>query len=163
MLMWPISTRVNKPRTTTIVEPIERQCELQAEAIMLPDYERHFLAHQRVAYLATADSRAVPHVVPVCFAIFEDTLYITIDEKPKRLSCFALKRLKNIAENPAVAVVVDRYDEDWARLGWVMLRGSSRNPEPRNRTPGGAVAAAFPLPAARRDADCKVSRYRRSH
>jgi len=22
-----------------------------------------------------------------------------------------------------VAVVVDRYDEDWARLGWVMLRG----------------------------------------
>ena len=123
MLMWPISTRVNKPRTTTIVEPIERQCESQAEAIMLPDYERHFLAHQRVAYLATADSRAVPHVVPVCFAIFEDTLYITIDEKPKRLSGFALKRLKNIAENPAVAVVVDRYDEDWARLGWVMLHG----------------------------------------
>ena len=122
MLMWPISTRVNKPRTTTIVEP-KRQNESQAEAIMLPDYERHFLAHQRVAYLATADSRAVPHVVPVCFAIFEDTLYITIDEKPKRLSGFALKRLKNIAENPAVAVVVDRYDEDWARLGWIMLRG----------------------------------------
>ena len=22
-----------------------------------------------------------------------------------------------------VAVVVDRYDEDWTRLGWVMLRG----------------------------------------
>src|SRR5258707_7025975 len=90
---------------------------------MLSDCERQFLAHQRVAYLATADSRAVPHVVPVCFAIFEDTLYITIDEKPKRLSGFALKRLKNIAENPAVAVVVDRYDEDWARLGWVMLHG----------------------------------------
>jgi PPOX class probable F420-dependent enzyme len=31
--------------------------------------------------------------------------------------------LRNIDENPAVAVVVDRYDEDWARLGWVMLRG----------------------------------------
>lgn len=26
-------------------------------------------------------------------------------------------------ENPAVAVVVDRYDEDWSRLGWVMLHG----------------------------------------
>jgi hypothetical protein len=48
--------------------------------------QRQFLAHQRVAYLATADSRAVPHVVPVCFAIVEHTLYITIDEKPKRLS-----------------------------------------------------------------------------
>jgi PPOX class probable F420-dependent enzyme len=34
-----------------------------------------------------------------------------------------LKRVKNIAENPAVAVVVDRYDEDWARLGWVLLHG----------------------------------------
>jgi PPOX class probable F420-dependent enzyme len=90
---------------------------------MLSDCERQFLAHQRVAYLATADSRAVPHVVPVCFAIVEHTLYITIDEKPKRLSSLGLKRLRNIAENPAVAVVVDRYDEDWARLGWVMLRG----------------------------------------
>ena len=90
---------------------------------MLTDCQRQFLTHQRVAYLATADSRAVPHVVPVCFATVERTLYITIDEKPKRHSSLALKRLRNIAENPAVAVVVDRYDEDWARLGWVMLRG----------------------------------------
>src|SRR5947208_8441687 len=90
---------------------------------MLSDDERRFLAHQRVAYLATADRRAVPHVVPVCFAIVERALYITIDEKPKRVSSLALKRLRNIAENPAVAVIVDRYEEDWARLGWVMLRG----------------------------------------
>jgi PPOX class probable F420-dependent enzyme len=31
--------------------------------------------------------------------------------------------VKNILENPAAAFVADRYDEDWARLGWVMLRG----------------------------------------
>ena len=90
---------------------------------MLSQGERRFLAHQRVAHLATADRRAVPHVVPVCFAISEHTLYVTIDEKPKRRAGAALKRLRNIAENPAVAVIVDRYDEDWARLGWVMLRG----------------------------------------
>src|SRR2546427_2928638 len=90
---------------------------------MLSDDERRFLAHQRIAHLATADRRAVPHVVPVCFAIRERTLYITIDEKPKRRPGTALKRLRNIAENPAVAVVVDRYDEDWTRLRWVMLRG----------------------------------------
>jgi PPOX class probable F420-dependent enzyme len=90
---------------------------------MLSDGERRFLAHQRIAHLATADARAVPHVVPVCFALTENTLYITIDEKPKRRSGTALKRLTNIIENPAVAVVVDRYDEDWARLGWVMLHG----------------------------------------
>jgi PPOX class probable F420-dependent enzyme len=61
----------------------------------------------------------------VCFAISQRTLYITIDEKPKRVSGTGLKRLKNIAENPAVAVVVDRYDEDWALLGWVMLSGTA--------------------------------------
>jgi PPOX class probable F420-dependent enzyme len=95
---------------------------MAVEASMLSDGERRFLAHQRIAHLATADSRAVPHVVPVCFAMSDATLYITIDEKPKRSST-ALKRLRNIAENPAVAVVVDRYDEDWVMLGWVMLHG----------------------------------------
>jgi PPOX class probable F420-dependent enzyme len=92
---------------------------------MLSDRERQFLDHRRIGHLATADRRAVPHVVPVCFAISQRTLYITIDEKPKRVPGTALKRLKNIAENPAVAVVVDRYDEDWALLGWVMLSGTA--------------------------------------
>ena len=90
---------------------------------MFSEVERRFLSHQRIAHLATADRRAVPHVVPVCFVILEGTLYITIDDKPKRTSTVSLKRLRNIAENPMVAVVVDRYDEDWTRLGWVMLRG----------------------------------------
>ena len=90
---------------------------------MLSDRERRFLDARRVAHLATADGRAFPHVVPVCFAIEERTLYVTVDEKPKRPAAAPLKRLRNIAENPKVALVVDRYDEDWARLGWVMLRG----------------------------------------
>jgi PPOX class probable F420-dependent enzyme len=38
-------------------------------------------------------------------------------------SARGLKRLRNIAENPVAAFVADRYDENWARLGWVMLRG----------------------------------------
>src|SRR5262249_27345958 len=90
---------------------------------MVSDGERRFLAQQRIAHPPTAYRRAVPHIVPVCYAIFERTLYITIDEKPKRRPAAALKRLRNIAENSAVAVIVDRYDEDWARLGWVMLHG----------------------------------------
>jgi PPOX class probable F420-dependent enzyme len=96
---------------------------VSVDASKLSDGERRFLAHRRIAHLATADSRAVPHVVPVCFVMSEGTLYITIDEKPKRHPNAALKRLRNIAENPVVAVVADRYDEDWALLGWVMLRG----------------------------------------
>jgi PPOX class probable F420-dependent enzyme len=85
--------------------------------------ERRFLAACRVGHLATADGRAQPHVVPVCYAVSGASLYVTVDEKPKREA--PLKRLRNIAENPAVAVVVDRYDEDWTRLGWVMLRGEA--------------------------------------
>ena len=90
---------------------------------MPSERERRFLAHCRVAHLATADAQAMPHVVPVCFALAGDTLYITIDAKPKRRPGATLKRLANIAANPAVAVVADRYDEDWSRLGWVMLLG----------------------------------------
>jgi PPOX class probable F420-dependent enzyme len=94
-----------------------------ADRHVLSDHERRFLLTRRVGHLATADSAAVPHVVPVCFAISQATLYITIDAKPKRVAGPALKRVRNIARNPMVAIVVDRYDEDWTRLGWVMLRG----------------------------------------
>ncbi len=89
---------------------------------MLSERERRFLNRRKVGHLATADRRGAPHVVPVCFAIEGEALYITVDEKPKRADV-PLKRLRNIADNPAVAVVVDRYDDDWTRLGWVMLRG----------------------------------------
>jgi PPOX class probable F420-dependent enzyme len=91
---------------------------------MLSERERQFIERHRVAHLATADQRAEPHVVPVCFALAEATLYITVDEKPKRAAT-SLKRLRNIAENPQVAVIVDHYAEDWSRLGWVMLRGAA--------------------------------------
>ncbi|MGC1408547.1 MAG: TIGR03668 family PPOX class F420-dependent oxidoreductase [Acetobacteraceae bacterium] len=90
---------------------------------MLSSEHVAFLASQRVGRLATADARGNPHVVPVCFAIESATLYVTIDEKPKRASARPLKRLRNMIDNPSVAFVADRYDEDWRRLGWVMLRG----------------------------------------
>jgi PPOX class probable F420-dependent enzyme len=93
------------------------------EAAMLTSRQQRFLETRRVARLATADARGAPHVVPVCFAVADGTLYVTIDEKPKRRTGAPLKRLRNIAENPAVAVVADHYDEDWTRLGWVMLQG----------------------------------------
>ncbi len=91
----------------------------------MTEAERNFVAHYRIGHLATADAAGVPHVVPVCFVVAGDDLYITIDGKPKQGTATDLKRLRNIAANPAVAVVVDRYDEDWTRLGWVMLRGKA--------------------------------------
>ena len=90
---------------------------------MLAERERAFLLGRRVARLASADARGEPHVVPVCFAMAGETVYITVDEKPKQKSGRTLKRIRNLVENPAVALVVDHYEEDWRRLGWVMLRG----------------------------------------
>jgi PPOX class probable F420-dependent enzyme len=92
---------------------------------MLTDRQRAFLASQRVARLATADAAGRPHVVPICYALIRDEVYFTIDEKPKKKPT-ALKRLANLRANPFAALVVDRYDEDWSRLGWVMVRGSAK-------------------------------------
>ena len=89
---------------------------------MLGDRERRFLETRRVAHLATADANAVPHVVPVCFGLADDTVYIAIDQKPKRPGA-RLKRLANLTANPHAAMVFDHYAEDWRRLGWVMLHG----------------------------------------
>ena len=89
---------------------------------MLSEQQARFLASRRVGHLATADARAAPHLVPVCFVASESALYITIDRKLKG-DIRALKRLRNIVENPIAAFVADRWDEDWTRLGWVMLRG----------------------------------------
>lgn len=89
---------------------------------MLTDQQRAFLAAQRVARLATADAAGRPHVVPICYALIRDNVYFTIDEKPKKKPR-ELKRLANLRANPQAALVVDRWDEDWSRLGWVMLRG----------------------------------------
>lgn len=89
---------------------------------MLTDGQRRFLDRCRVGRLATADRTGRPHVVPVCYAIRDEALYITLDEKPKRQGV-APKRLRNLGENPEAAVIVDHYEEDWSRLGWIMLRG----------------------------------------
>ena len=61
--------------------------------------------------------------MPVCFAYLDGRIYIAIDEKPKR--SLRLKRLRNIEENPQVAIVLDRYDEDWSRLAWVFVQGTA--------------------------------------
>ena len=89
---------------------------------MVDERQRRFVETRRVGHLATADAGGAPYLVPVCFGLAGDTLYITIDEKPKRRDV-PMKRVRNILENPNAAFLVDRYDEDWTRLGWVMLRG----------------------------------------
>ena len=90
---------------------------------MLTDEQRQFLETARVARLATADADGLPHVVPVCHAVVGDRVFFTIYEKPKRRDNRDLKRLANIKVNPKAALVADHYDEDWSKLGWVMVQG----------------------------------------
>ena len=80
----------------------------------------------RVAHLATADRSGQSHVIPICFVFDGKYFYSPIDEKPKRVAPLKLQRLKNIADNPDVALVVDRYDEDWRKLAYLLIFGKAR-------------------------------------
>ncbi len=80
----------------------------------------------RVGHLATADKNGQPHVIPICFVFDGKIFYSPIDEKPKRAAPAKLKRLRNIAENPHVALLIDRYDEDWRKLAYLLIFAKAR-------------------------------------
>jgi PPOX class probable F420-dependent enzyme len=110
---------------------------------MEPSDARARFADARVARLATVRADGRPHLVPICFALDGDTLYTAVDHKPKRSR--ALQRLENIAANPAVSLLADRYAEDWSQLWWVRADGIARIAEPG----GAAHARAVELLCAR--------------
>ena len=91
--------------------------------LSLSPADRAFLHQARVGHLATASADGVPHVVPVCFVFDGACVYSAIDAKPKRVSAPKLRRLQNIQANPRVSFLVDRYDEDWKRLRYVLIFG----------------------------------------
>jgi PPOX class probable F420-dependent enzyme len=100
---------------------------------------RERFAAARVARLATADLEGRPHLVPVVFALAGDCVYSVVDAKPKRTT--VLRRLRNVRENPAVALLVDHYDdEDWERLWWVRADGQGRVLDPGEGEARRAVA-----------------------
>lgn len=101
-------------------------------------------AEGRVARLATVTRSGDPHIVPIVFALLGDTVYTSVDAKPK--STTALRRLENMAANPNVAVLVDHYSEDWARLWWVRADGTARPAEADEaRTAVERLAARYPV------------------
>jgi PPOX class probable F420-dependent enzyme len=92
----------------------------------IPRTIRAKLEDARVARLATLDARLRPHIVPVCFAYDGKVFYTAIDQKPKRVVPERLTRLRNILAAPQVALLIDRYDEDWTQLWYVLIRGKAK-------------------------------------
>ncbi len=85
--------------------------------------EARFVRRARVARLGTASGDGQPNVVPVCFEALDGRVYIGLDSKPKSVAHLRLRRVRNILENPRVSFLVDRYSDDWERLGYVMISG----------------------------------------
>jgi PPOX class probable F420-dependent enzyme len=109
------------------------------------DEARERVAAARVARLATADAAGRPHLVPIVFALAGETIYSAVDAKPKRTT--GLRRLANVRENPAVALLVDHYEEDWERLWWVRAEGRGRvldSSDPEARRAVDLLSARYP-------------------
>ena len=99
-----------------------------------------FIQEQRSARLATSDTTGLPHVVPVCYAFDGARFYISLDEKPKRVEVMKLRRVRNILARPDVALLIDRYDDDWSRLGYVLAQARATLLAPA--APGHAAGVA---------------------
>lgn len=117
---------------------------------MTPEEARERFSAARIARLATADAAGRPHLVPIVFAVEGDRVYSVVDAKPKRTG--ALRRLANVRENPAVALLVDHYDDDWSALWWARADGHARVLEPDQpeaRQAVGLLSRRYPQQQAR--------------
>jgi PPOX class probable F420-dependent enzyme len=88
-------------------------------------YLKMIIDKATVARLATVDSECMPHLIPVVFVFDNDCYFIPIDEKTKRSKPENLKRVKNIQQNPNVALLIDEYNEDWTKLYFIMIQGKA--------------------------------------
>ena len=93
------------------------------DRIILTQAEIAFVLAQRVAHLATASAEGHPHVIPVCYAFDGQRFYTPLDEKPKRVTGNQLRRVRNIEARHEASLVIDQYDDDWTRLGYVLIHG----------------------------------------
>lgn len=118
---------------------------------VLTPAERAFLADARTATLATINPYGHPRLVPVCFVLAplevrgRPVLHTPIDEKPKSTTDpYALARVRDIRERPAVSLLVQRWSENWDELAWLRMTGRAEVVEPDPRDVGArAVARAL--------------------
>jgi PPOX class probable F420-dependent enzyme len=136
----------------------------------LSEPEARFLSEARTAVMATVAPDGRPRLVPICFALASAgassgmptggaIVYSPLDEKPKQSADVReLARVRDLLVLPEVSLLVDRWDEDWTRLGWVMIRAAAtleppgsasaelleRYPQYRDDPPAGQVISLSP-------------------
>ena len=91
----------------------------------LTETERAFAEAGRVARLATVDAQGHPHAVPVCYAADHQRFYSALDEKPKRTAATGLRRVRNIEARGEAALLIDRYDDDWSQLAYLLIQAKA--------------------------------------
>lgn len=111
---------------------------------MFERWQLELLGECRVARLGTIASDGRPRIVPVCYAVVGEAVVIAVDEKPKRGG--RLARLRDIARDARVTLLVDRYEDDWARLAWVRIEGRATVLERGDEHPAAlqALRARYP-------------------
>jgi PPOX class probable F420-dependent enzyme len=119
-----------------------------------PGWALELLETQPVGHLGLIDELGRPRVQPVTFARAGPSLWTAIDHKPKRGVPARIARLR---ANPACALTVDRYDDDWSQLAWIQIVGNatvcdevpealvSRYPQYREHPPQGPSIRLDPL------------------
>ncbi|HVR30041.1 MAG TPA: TIGR03668 family PPOX class F420-dependent oxidoreductase [Thermoanaerobaculia bacterium] len=101
--------------------PLAGAVAVRVGSVEAPAWAWQALREGRVARLATASAAGAPHLVPVCYVLAGGELWTPIDAKPKTTR--ALRRVRNLAENPRASLLVDHYEEDWRELRWVLAHG----------------------------------------
>ena len=108
------------------------------DATSLDGRQRAFLIAARSATLATVAPSGRPRLVPICFVVGADApegrpqLYSPLDDKPKSVvDPRRLARVRDLLARPDATLLVDRWSEDWERLGWLRLEATADLVEPR--------------------------------
>jgi PPOX class probable F420-dependent enzyme len=95
-------------------------------SLKLNQKTRTLISRAKVARLATVDQKLYPYVVPVVFVFHENSFFIPLDEKTKTVNPKNLKRVKNIEKNPNVTLLIDKYQNDWKKLFFLMIHGKAK-------------------------------------
>ena len=109
----------------------------------LTEDDATLVAEARRAVLTTIDARdGRPRSVPICSVLIGSSIYSPLDEKPKAgRDPHRLKRVRNLTADPRATILVDHWDEEWTRLGFVELDCRGVLVEPGEAGHADAVAA----------------------